>query len=741
MAAAQEWELLEEIRVNSKMINRYGLFFRLIVFLFIASHSFSETELCLNLAPNPSFENSQLNIIGWYPLGLTDDLHSALKITDEFAYQGKSSLKVMVSDEEITSGTEYYSSFNAGEGKRQLSNKSGVYGVRTIAYRMDRDIQTFRASVWFNALDEHEISLEVRWFSRFGRRRPVELIYIDQSCQTGAKDAGWRELIIESMRPDGAHQAQLAIITEDNKPFYIDEVNIDLIRREQSLILVDQIGYETGSKAKMALLQQSSQEQPAPTTFQLIHLESQKVIKEARWESLGYLADFDRTYWRADFNDVKTPGNYVIKAKIRSNQIFSVPFTIADSVVIEQAARPAYEFFYYQRCGMAIPGFHAACHMDDAVFADGTYRDLSGGWHDAGDYNKYNGYTPESFYALIQAYDCKKDYFDQFDRNGDGVCDLLDEALWGAAFLEKCIDLTTMRLIGQVSTGYRYWGIPEDETDNKINTGDERPVNDWNGDATHLAVSFALLAKHAPDSKRYIEIAEKFFEKRGGPLPVVIALYDATQKEQYKQQIFDRALKMIEAGDKGVSHFRELAELAIRFPDHDIVEPIKDMAQNKLEQLKNSCDKFFGIIQRGGSDGKRIYFMEYEEINSWYVGGSRELLDAAYDGMLLDKLGLHEGRTIAENQIHWILGLNPFNASMMEGVGDYFVPQYHHRYNTLPACPNGAVIGAVVNGITRSWPWTDRPWLDMNPIPTGEYQCNEPWLPHNNRMLFVLSLW
>ena len=727
--------------MNSKIMNKYGFLQVLITLLFMASHSFAAVDQRINIAPNPSFENSQSDIIGWYPVGLTDDLPSALRITDECAYQGESSLKVLVSEDEITSGTEYYSSFNAGEGTRQLRNKPGVHGARTIAYRMDRDVKTFRASAWINASNQQDIKLEVRWYSRFGRRRPVELIHTDKSYQSGRKDTAWRELTIESMRPDSAHQAQLVIITKGNKPFYIDDVNIDLIRRGQSLILVDQIGYETGSKAKFALLQQSNQEQPAPTIFQLIQLESQKVVKEASWESLGYLPDFDRTYWRADFNDVMTPGNYVIKTKIRSNQVFSVPFVIADSVVIEQAGRPAYEFFYYQRCGMEIPGFHGACHMDDSVFPDGTYRDLSGGWHDAGDYNKYNGFTPESLYALIQAYDRKKDYFDQFDRNNDGVADLLDEALWGAAFLEKCIDLTTMRLIGQVSTGYSYWGIPEDETDNKINTGDERPVNDWNGDATHLAVSFALLAKHAPDSKKYIEIAEKFYQKKGGPLSVVIALYDATQKEQYKQLIFDRASKMIEADDKGISHFRELAELAIRFPEHDIVDQIKDMAQKKLEQLKNSCDKFFGIIQRGGHDGKKIYFMEYKEINAWYVGGSMDILDAAYDGILLDKLGFAEGRTIAENHLHWILGRNPFNASMMEGVGDYFVPQYHHRYNTLPACPNGAVIGAVVNGITRSWPWTDRPWLDMNPIPTGEYQCNEPWLPHNNRMLFVLSLW
>ena len=36
---------------------------------------------------------------------------------------------------------------------------------------------------------------------------------------------------------------------------------------------------------------------------------------------------------------------------------------------------------------------------------------------------------------------------------------------------------------------------------------------------------------------------------------------------------------------------------------------------------------------------------------------------------------------------------------------------------------------------------TDRPWLDLNPAPNGDFQPNEPWLPHNINMLYVMSLW
>ena len=160
-----------------------------------------------------------------------------------------------------------------------------------------------------------------------------------------------------------------------------------------------------------------------------------------------------------------------------------------------------------------------------------------------------------------------------------------------------------------------------------------------------------------------------------------------------------------------------------------------------MEELEAICDNPFKIIRRRDDDGKLVYFLHYRDINNWCVGETRELLDTAYEGILLEKLGLSRGRDIAENQVHWILGRNPYNVSTMESVGSTFIPQYHHRYNTLPGNPRGAVPGAIINGITRAWPDHDRPWLDMYTEPNADYQSNEPWLPHNNRWLFLMAIW
>ncbi|MHA1338845.1 MAG: glycoside hydrolase family 9 protein [Promethearchaeota archaeon] len=66
--------------------------------------------------------------------------------------------------------------------------------------------------------------------------------------------------------------------------------------------------------------------------------------------------------------------------------------------VYDKAGEMAQIFFYYQRCGTnvqsIVPDYfgYKACHLDDGLYFNGSdwiYKNLTGGWHDAGDYNKY----------------------------------------------------------------------------------------------------------------------------------------------------------------------------------------------------------------------------------------------------------------------------------------------------------------------------------------------------------------
>lgn len=698
----------------------------------------------MNIAPNPSFEDDltgiETNVCvygGWFPIGIvTDDGTSEIKITEDVARTGEKSLRVTPNSNTLK-GTIYYSQYNGGEEVRTNISRAGVRGARTFAFRLDQDILSCDATVWIKKTTQQKITLKAIWYTRRNRIPFIKIAENTFDEPAECKD-GWFRYSLYAVRCHTARQVQIVIETDGSEPFYIDDVEIYFNRYPHVDILVDQLGYETQSRAKGIILQSSTSLRRPPDSFSLIDLETSKKVFTKTWLDTGYCREWDLYHWEGDFSDYKIPGRYVVETRIDRAEHYSPPFEIRENLLVPGTAEISYRFFYYQRCGVAVPSFHAACHLDDARMPDGSHRDLSGGWHDAGDYNKYNGYTPESVYALAFAYDRRKTFFDQFDRDENGQSDILDEAIWGAKFLEKCINPKSFDMVATISSGYGYWGKPEDETDNRPGTGDERPVRGDMRDASVCTRGFALLGKYVP---HYLAIAERLYEKRGGTMPELLALYSATQKDIYRDAAKKRAETLVQKAKDNTSGFRELAEYAIAFPKDNLVPAIRSMAEKRLVELKTICDNPFKITRRRDENGRLIFFRRYRDVNNWHVGESRELLDTAYEGLLLEALGLTEGRSVAENQVHWILGRNPYGVSTMEGVGSVFLPHYHHRYNALAGNPRGAVPGAVVNGITRAWPDLDRPWLDMHPEPNADYHCNEPWLPHNNRWLFLIAIW
>ncbi len=696
----------------------------------------------INLAPNHSFERDltaiETNVCvfgGWFPKGIvTADGDSDIRIVKDNARTGENALRVTPSLK-THEGTLYYSQYNAGEEVREGRTGQGVSGARTLAFRLDQDILSCDASVWVKKADSQKITLKAIWVTRKDRVPFIKIA--EQSISEPVKrEDGWCKYSLHAMRIHSARQVQILIETEQAQPFFIDDAEIYFNRSGHVDLLVDQLGYETHSKAKGMVLQSSMSLDSRPSKFSLINTHTLSTAYAGQWQPLGYQPEWDMHHWSGDFSDFQTPGRYVAETVIDHRTYYSPPFEIDDKLLLARTGDIACRFYYYQRCGTAIPGFHAACHLDDARLPDGGHRDLTGGWHDAGDYNKYSGYTPESVYALVLAYDRQKDFFARIDRDGNGRADILDEAMWGAAFLQKCIDPETLDLVSTVSSGYGYWGRPEHETDNTPKTGDERSVRQIQPDASACTSGLALLGKYRPE---YLPLAQRLYEKHGGNMATLLALHSAMPQQQaYQRATQQRAQTLM---PKGTSAFRELAEYALAYPKDALVPAIKSLARRRLQEIEARCDTRFGITQRAHSDGRLIYFRHYQEGNNWYVGESRELLDTAYEGILLDRLGVAEGRAIAENQVHWILGRNPYGVSTMEGVGSAFVPYHHHRYNAIPGNPRGAVPGAILNGITRAWPDHDRPWLDMHPEPNPDYQSNEPWLPHNNRWLFLIAIW
>lgn len=161
----------------------------------------------------------------------------------------------------------------------------------------------------------------------------------------------------------------------------------------------------------------------------------------------------DRAAW-FDFSAVTQPGEYFVLDT--DNGARSPTFRIGADVY-EEVLRAAVRTFYYQRAGTpkvaeyAGEGWmDAASHIGPLQDANArrwgaaddpeTERDLSGGWYDAGDYNRYTSWAASSVITLLRAYvEAPAAFTDDVGvpESGNGVPDLVDEVRWGMEWLEK----------------------------------------------------------------------------------------------------------------------------------------------------------------------------------------------------------------------------------------------------------------------------------------------------------------
>lgn len=158
----------------------------------------------------------------------------------------------------------------------------------------------------------------------------------------------------------------------------------------------------------------------------------------------------DKVWWFT-FSTVSTPGDYYIYDK--TNKEGSCKFHIGDNTY-DEVMKAAVKTFYYQRCGVsksspfAGTGWtDATCHLSAQQDLDcrlvsntniSTTRDLHGGWHDAGDYNKYVNFTWTTMISLLLAYEENPTIWSDdygLPESGNTIPDLLDEVKYELQWL------------------------------------------------------------------------------------------------------------------------------------------------------------------------------------------------------------------------------------------------------------------------------------------------------------------
>jgi len=256
-------------------------------------------------------------------------------------------------------------------------------------------------------------------------------------------------------------------------------------------------------------------------------------------------------------------------------------------------------------------------------------------------------------------------------------------------------------------------------------------------------------------------------------LTAAVELYKATKKPVYKAAADQRAASLMarlmpdaspadywRADDKdrpffhpadaglpvvALADYYDIADVATKAKVVDGVKRSMAFELAVTAEVANPFGYSRQLVQsKNGARRTSFFFPHDTETAPWWQGENARLgsmAAAAKRAVRLcaaDKALADKYRAFGRDQLNWILGLNPFDACMLQGRGRNN-PQYiffeSYEYTNAP--------GGIVNGITGGY--KDEADIDLNLhfSVTGkddDWRWAEQWLPHAAWYLYAVSL-
>ena len=245
-------------------------------------------------------------------------------------------------------------------------------------------------------------------------------------------------------------------------------------------IHVDQFGYYTEA-SKVAVLSNpqvgynSLKTYEPSTTLELRNAVDHTIVFTAAptaWNGGATHTQSGDQGWWFDFSSFKTEGEYYVIDPENGQR--SGKFVISCNPY-DQVLTASSRMFYYNRANIAKSATYAGTDWADAnSFMGNTQdgnaryvndpenaaleRDLSGGWFDAGDYNKYVTFAYRPVDQLLWAYTNNPQAFTDdtnIPESGNGIPDIIDEIKWELDWLLKMTnpDGSTIIKMGNIDYG------------------------------------------------------------------------------------------------------------------------------------------------------------------------------------------------------------------------------------------------------------------------------------------------
>jgi hypothetical protein len=151
------------------------------------------------------------------------------------------------------------------------------------------------------------------------------------------------------------------------------------------------------------------------------------------------------------------------------------------------------------------------------------------------------------------------------------------------------------------------------------------------------------------------------------------------------------------------------------------------------------------LVRMGDGKIRGAFFFPHDtEAAPWWQGEDARLASLAAAARIAaplfeaDPAFQSQLKEYAWNQLHWILGRNPFDASMLMGSGHGNAPYMFFRSYKYTSAP-----GSILNGITAAIDNEDGIAFNEGYAVTGkdeDWRWTEQWLPHAAWYLYAVSL-
>ncbi len=537
-------------------------------------------------------------------------------------------------------------------------------------------------------------------------------------------------------------------------------------------IVVDQFGYLPESE-KIAVIRDpqtgyDSNDSFAPgNTYAVVHAATETHVYSNTLETWNEGAEDvssgDKAWW-FDFSSVTEPGEYYVLDIDNNVRSYSFKISIA---VYNEVLKHAMRTFFYQRAGFEKNASYAdkgwtdgASHLgplqdkncrifDNANNAD-TEKDLSGGWYDAGDFNKYTNWTANYVVEMMKAYlENPVAWDDNYNipESGNDIPDIIDEVKWGIDHLLRMqqSDGSVLTIVGlshasppSSATGQSLYGPAS--TSASLNTAaafaisskvfsslgvndyadtlQARSIKAWgwavanpdvlfrNNDADYNSIGLGAGQQEESDYQRAItklEAACFLFELTGDP--EYHDYFEANYQESHLIQ-WNYAYPFEAANQEALLYYASLPGAGSTVSDNILLAYENSM--------NTSSDNFPAYYNQ--TDPYQAHLKDY----TWGSNSIKACKGNMFYNVItfdIDNSKLTDARIASEKYLHYLHGVNPFNMTYLSNMykygGNNCVNEFYHTWFTngspdwdrVGVSAYGPAPGFLTGGPNPSYDW------------------------------------